>query len=130
MSVSYDSFNEQPQNLVKKLTGGHQEFLTEYLEKYPVVVVDVYADWCGPCKAGKERYEQMAQHYSKYPIAFVKDNIDDDDSVHTDLVSGVPAYFIYVNKHEHHKIFGNGFDELGSKLNEILFKIGVFKNDN
>ncbi|KAH0542759.1 hypothetical protein FGG08_002898 [Glutinoglossum americanum] len=43
-----------------------------------VVVIDFYADWCGPCKAIAPTYEQMSKTHSKPgKAAFVKVNTDE-----------------------------------------------------
>jgi thioredoxin-like negative regulator of GroEL len=44
------------------------------------VVVDVYADWCGPCRAIAPLLEKLAEHYDGR-VKFVKVNIDTDPDV-------------------------------------------------
>ncbi len=44
------------------------------ISKDRLVVVDFYADWCGPCKAVAPRFEALK---AKYPtVDFIKINVD------------------------------------------------------
>lgn len=65
-----------------------------YLSPIPVVV-DVYADWCGPCRAIAPLLERLAEHYDGR-IRFVKVNIDEDPEVAQAFqVEGVPTLLFF-----------------------------------
>jgi thioredoxin 1 len=53
-----------------------------------VLVVDCYADWCGPCKAVAPIIESLAEEYSG-KVAFAK--VDVDNSPNTAMQFGVRA---------------------------------------
>ena len=78
------------------------EDLTKIIELFPIVVVDVWAEWCEPCKKVSVLYEELAKRFleahQKRLVIFVKDNIDHPDSYHADKVQSIPTIFIYVNK--------------------------------
>ncbi len=51
------------------------QFQKEVLESECPVIVDFYADWCGPCKALEPHMQTWSEHF-KGKIKFVKINID------------------------------------------------------
>lgn len=59
---------------IRKITGDN--FQTEVTEAGGPVLVDFYADWCGPCKAQGPVLAQAAEEACD--VKFCKVNIDDD----------------------------------------------------
>ncbi len=80
-------------------------FTKEVLEYKGAVVVDVYADWCGPCKRMLPIFEQVANTHGS-TVKFVKCNLDQAQKVADQFgVRGVPALLfiqngVVVNKEE------------------------------
>ncbi len=54
-----------------------------------LLCIDLYADWCGPCKMIEDKFYEMS---SKYNCVFAKENYDLNLSQN---ISGVPTFFIY-----------------------------------
>ena len=50
------------------------EFKTEVEECKALVVIDLYADWCGPCKMLAPTLDELEKQYSD--VKFVKINVD------------------------------------------------------
>ena len=102
---SYEETYENPDKLnVERVTYDIQnpEVFHEILKRYKVVVVDVWANFCAPCKTFSSLYEKHALEYKRdidnKNIIFLKDCIDDDnyDSLHGGDTKAVPTFFIYM----------------------------------
>lgn len=56
-----------------------ENFQTEVLESDKVVLVDFYADWCGPCKMLSPIVEQLAEERTDIKVGKV--NIDEQQEL-------------------------------------------------
>jgi len=80
---------------VRKLAA--DDFSREVFFSPVPVVVDVYADWCGPCRALAPLLDRLAEVYSGR-VRFVKVNIDEDPEVaEVYRVEGVPTLLLFRN---------------------------------
>ncbi len=57
-----------------------ENFQREVLEAEGLVVVDFYADWCGPCKMMAPIVEELAEEYIGQ-VKIGKMNVDDNPNV-------------------------------------------------
>ena len=55
------------------------EFQSEVLDASGVVVVDFYADWCGPCKMFAPILEELQEELTD--IKIVKVNVDENNAI-------------------------------------------------
>lgn len=55
---------------------GNKEFNEEVLTSKETVLVDFYADWCGPCKMLSPILEEIANDYNVYKV-----NVDLEDEL-------------------------------------------------
>ncbi|MBN9121381.1 MAG: thioredoxin [Planctomycetes bacterium] len=73
------------------------EFSREVLFSPVPVVVDVYADWCGPCRALAPLLEKLAERYAG-AVKFVKVNLDEEPEVaEVYRVEAVPTLLFFRN---------------------------------
>ena len=70
-------------------------FETEVLQASGPVLVDFYADWCGPCKTMSPLIDDLsATHGEKLKI--VKINIDESPNAPTKYnVRGIPTFMVF-----------------------------------
>ncbi len=69
--------------------------------KNEYLILDVYADWCNPCKNFKPVFEEVAGETKYAKFAFAKANIDGDSEISTMFkVSSVPTVLFIKNGKE------------------------------
>ena len=94
------------------------EYKMRLLRENKIVCVDIYADWCGPCKAISPDYASLANRYnSPGECILVKEHID--KNITTDI-SGIPTFLFYVNGNLVDKVVGADIDKVEEKLKIIL----------
>ncbi len=79
--------------MIKTLTDAN--FEAEVLKSDKPVLVDYWAEWCGPCKAMEPALEELAQELDGQ-IQVAKLNIDDNRGVPARFnVRGVPTFMLF-----------------------------------
>ena len=80
---------------VKEYTS--DDFKSEVVESDSPVLVDFWAEWCGPCKVIAPVVEELATDY-KGKIKFGKVNVDDNNMVASEYgVRSIPTLLIFKN---------------------------------
>lgn len=71
------------------------EFGKEVLEeKEKLVLVDFYADWCGPCRLTAPIIEELSQEMSE--VKFVKVNVDENPQLASQYsIFSIPTFLIF-----------------------------------
>jgi thioredoxin 1 len=105
-------------NMIQQL---NKTNFTETIENNHVVLVDFYADWCGPCKALHPTLEALDEEF-KDKVSITKINIDKNPELSQQFdVKSIPALFYFKNG----KMVGrqNGLQPknvLSNNLNNLL----------
>ena len=97
------------------------ENFNQIIEKNPIVVVDFWAEWCGPCRAMNPMIEELSSIYEN-KIVFAKLNVDKNPIIPSKYgISSIPTFLIIKNGQVMNSIIGAITQELfEEKLNEYL----------
>ena len=74
-----------------------QDFKLDVLESDKLVLVDFWAEWCGPCKALAPSLEEISEEM-KDKLKVVKVNVDENPTVSQSYsIRSIPALMIFKN---------------------------------
>ena len=72
-----------------------ENFDTEVLKSSKPIVVDFWAEWCGPCKMIGTTLEEISDEMTN-EIAIAKHNIDDEPNTPTKYgIKGIPTMLLF-----------------------------------
>lgn len=103
---------------VNKVTDAN--FESDVLKNSLPVLVDFYADWCGPCKMAEPVLEELAESY-KDKLIIVKVNVDETQVSGKYGVMSIPTTILFKGGNEIGRQVGFG----GKQSFEDLIKKGV-----
>lgn len=93
------------------------------LKNKSMVIVDFYADWCGPCQKSAPTFKKLSL---KYPdIEFIKVNTDDEDGEGEDIsakytVEVLPTFMSFSKGKVHSVVKGFKEENLKKLIEELL----------
>ena len=88
-----------------------------------VVIVDIYADWCQPCKSIAPRFSNMANEYEKYGFVFLKEDVEKKISQN---IRGVPSFQFFYNGQMVDTSTGADMTEVKTKVDNL---VGILTQD-
>lgn len=78
----------------------------EIIRKYPMVLVDFWAQWCGPCKMIAPVVEELAKEYSG-KVVFAKLNVDENKTTPMQFnTMSIPTLVLFKDGREVDRIIG------------------------
>jgi thioredoxin 1 len=87
--------NEQAHEHIHHVTD--DTFETEVLQSHTPVLVDYWAEWCGPCKSIAPVLDELAQEYAGR-LKVAKLNIDENQSTPPKYgIRGIPTLMLFKN---------------------------------
>lgn len=101
-NVIIDNQEEEKEMVIKV---NSENFETEVLKSEKTVLIDFYADWCGPCKMLSPIVEQVASENNN--IKVVKINIDDEQDLAVNYgIMSIPTLVVIKNGQEINRAVG------------------------
>jgi thioredoxin 1 len=98
-----------------------QSFDQDVLKSEVPVLVDFWAEWCGPCKMLAPTVEKVANEYEG-KAKFVKLNIDDNNQVAQQYgIKGIPTLILFKNGSEADRTVGlTTKDNISRMIDRVL----------
>ncbi|HEX5978091.1 MAG TPA: thioredoxin [Nitrososphaeraceae archaeon] len=88
--------NETMYNIREPINLTDSNFKKE-ISKYPLLLVDFWAPWCGPCRIISPIIEQLARDFAE-KVVFGKVNIDENQMIARSLgIESIPTMVIFKN---------------------------------
>ncbi len=95
-------------------------FEKEILKSDKNVVIDFWAEWCGPCKVMSPVFEELSRELRE--VRFVKLNVDENQEISSQLgVMSIPTFIVFKNGKEVGRVVGSmSKNSLKEKIKEII----------
>jgi len=84
----------------------NNENFNEIIKKYNNLIIDFWAEWCGPCMIIAPIIEELAKEYAG-KIVFGKINVDENQEIAAKfLIMSIPTLIFFKNGREVNRIIG------------------------
>lgn len=124
MYASYSQLGSKPnpnQDQYNVLEIAHDPHKQQIIKENRIAVVDIYADWCGPCKQTAPSYAVVAKQYSKPGFcAVVKQKYDVLNDDEKEEIQGIPVFQFFRDGQLVDKVIGADIPQVENKLKQLL----------
>jgi thioredoxin 1 len=105
----------------KYVTGTEQNFKGEVLESNQPVLVDFWAEWCGPCRMIAPALEQLARDFEG-KAKIVKVNVDEEQALASQYgIRSIPTLLFFQGGKVVEQVVGAApKDTLAAKLTNLV----------
>lgn len=99
-----------------------EQFTEEVINFDGVVVVDFYADWCGPCRMLGPIMEELHADNEAKNVKIIKIDVDTNPTIAAEYgITGIPAVFVFANGQQAANMVGVQPKEVyQAKIDELL----------
>ena len=106
-------------DLTREFTAGN--FTTEVIQSVQPVLVDFWAEWCGPCRQISPVVDEVAAEY-KGRVVVGKVNVDHHPAIASEYgIRSIPSLLVFSDGKVQQQIVGAvGKGELSEAINKLL----------
>lgn len=102
--MTESSSHSERDSSTKPISISDQDSFEAFISKDRPVLVDLYADWCGPCQQMTPKIEELAKQYEG---AVAKVNVDNAPQIASRYnVSSIPTFLIFENSELQERLIG------------------------
>lgn len=107
---------------VINLTGSLSTYVNS--KQTQLVVVDFFAEWCGPCKRIHPVFEEMSRNYPK--AIFIRVDSDKNPEAQNYGIKGLPTFVFFLNGKEVERFSGADANQLERLIVQYIAKTNKF----
>jgi thioredoxin 1 len=97
------------------------DYKLEIIKRSHILVIDIWAEWCNPCKMIAPAYEKLAKKYMDQGVIFAKEDfglqLQQPEGV---VISGVPTFLYFQNGVHVETTVGSDMSAVENTINDLL----------